>query len=612
MLRLFVTLAWLLAGLGLAPQAMAQAAHVTRSHGSALVRDLALPPDFSNFPYVNANAPKGGEVSLSAVGSFDSFNPFIVRGSPAAGALRVFDTLMVSSADEPGSAYCHVASAIEVPDDRSWVAFDLRPEAKFHDGHPITSEDVAWTFNTLREQGRPFYKQYYADVDSVATDGPQRVVFRFKTTKNRELPQILGEMPILPKHWWEGRDFSKPLSEPPLGSGAYRIGNFEMGRTLVLERVPDYWGRDLPTAKGLNNFDRIRTEYFRDASVSLEAFKAGQVDWRVENIAKNWATAYDFPAVDKGLVKKQSFERNLPTGMQGFAMNTRRPIFADRHVRDAMIQVFDFEWMNRNLFYDSYTRTPSYFNNSDFASSGLPKGLELEYLEPFRGKVPDDVFTREFKLPVTDGSGNNREGLRRALELLKEAGWTVRDRKLVNSAGEPFRFEILLDSPSFERVALPYVQSLERLGMQVNVRTVDPAQYQRLMDTFDYDMTVAVFGQSSSPGNEQLEYWSCQSAKAEGSDNTMGVCDPAIDSLVGEVLHAKDYVHLVAATQALDRVLLNNAYLVPQWFSGKVNVAYWNRFGFPSQPVRAGVVFDAWWVDPALAAATDAARRAGP
>lgn len=582
-----------------------------RVHGLALVGELALPADFKNFPYANPDAPKGGEVSLSAVGSFDSFNPFIVRGAAAASALRVFDTLMVSSADEPGAAYCHVASAVEVAEDHSWVAFDLRPEARFHDGHPITSEDVVWTFNTLREQGRPSYRQYYADVASVAADGPARVVFRFKNNQNRELPQILGEMPILPKHWWDGRDFTKPLTEPPLGSGPYQIGKFEMGRTIFLTRVADYWARDLPTAKGLDNFDIIHTEYFRDAGVAMEAFKAGQIDWRTENIAKSWATAYDFPAVKSGLVRKESLTRNLPTGMQGFAMNTRRPIFADRRVREALVQVFDFEWMNRNLFFDSYSRTLSYFSNSDFASSGLPKGLELEMLEPYRSKVPDEVFTHEFKLPITDGSGNNREGLRRAIELLKQAGWELKDRVLVNAGGQQFSFEILLGSPSFERIALPYIQSLKRLGMEVRVRTVDPSQYQRMTDSFDFDMTDNVFGQSSSPGNEQLEFWSCDSAKNEGSNNIMGVCDPAIDSLVGEVLRAKDYVHLVAATQALDRVLLNYHFVVPQWHSDRVNIAFWNRFGFPTKPVRTGVVFDSWWVDQKLAAATDAARRMG-
>eukprot|EP01037_Dinobryon_pediforme_P012807 gene12807-12906_t len=493
----------------------------TRMHGMALVGAPMLPPDFKNFPYVNPNAPKGGDVSTAAIGSFDSFNPFIVRGTPAAASARVYESLMARSADEPEAAYAHIARFIEMPADRLSVAFELRPEARFQDGHPLRSDDVVWTFNTLREKGRPFYRQYYADVDKVEAEGPLRVVFRFKNNSNRELAQIIGEMPVLPKHWWETRDFTKPLTETPLGSGPYRIARFEMGRTIVLERVKDYWGAQLPTALGLNNFDSIRTEYYRDATVALEAFKAGQVDWRIESSAKNWATAYDFPAMDKGLVKKEAVPTRLPNGMQGYAINTRRKLFTDRRVRAALIEVFDFEWMNKNLFYDNYTRTSSYFSDSDFASTGLPTGDELAMLEKYRDKLPPEIFTRPYKLPVTDGSGNNRAGLRRALDLLKEAGWTIADRKLVNAQGEPFRFEILLRDPAFERIALPYVQSLERLGMDVRVRTVDAAQYQRLLDSFDYDMTDAVFAESDSPGNEQMEFWSCASAKMEGSNNLM-------------------------------------------------------------------------------------------
>jgi microcin C transport system substrate-binding protein len=378
-----------------------------------------------------------------------------------------------------------------------------------------------------------------------------------------------------------------------------------------LERVKDYWGAKVPTAIGLSNFDSIRTEYYRDATVALEAFKAGQVDWRIESSAKNWATAYDFPAMDKGLVKKEAVPTRLPNGMQGYAINTRRKLFTDRRVRAALIEVFDFEWMNKNLFYDNYTRTTSYFSDSDFASSGLPTGDELKMLEKYRDKLPPEIFTKPYKLPVTDGSGNNRAGLRRALDLLKEAGWTIADRKLVNAKGEPFRFEILLRDPAFERIALPYVQSLERLGMDVRVRTVDAAQYQRLLDSFDYDMTDAVFAESDSPGNEQMEFWSCASAKMEGSNNTMGICDPVVDALVGEILAAHDRPTQVTATRALDRVLLAGHYMVPQWHLSAVRLAYWDRFGRPSQPVRSGVEISTWWLDQAKAAVTDPARRMG-
>ena len=595
-----------------AGRACAQAkAGVTRTYGMALVGSPALPEGFAYFPYVNPQAPKGGEMATAAIGSFDSFNPFIVRGTPAAAAAAIFETLMKRSADEPEAAYVHLASVIEIPDDHSGVAFELRPEARFHDGHPLTAEDVVWTFDTLRAKGRPYFRQYYADVDSAAAEGPLRVVFRFKNNTNRELSQILGEMPVLAKHWWAGRDFAAPLSEPPLGSGPYRIGRFEMGRTVTLERVPDYWGAKLPTAIGMANFDVQRTEYFRDATVALEAFKAGQVDWRRENNSKTWATAYDFPAVERGLVKKESIATRLPTGMQGFAMNTRRPVFADRLVRAAMTQMLDFEWMNKNLFYGFYERTSSYFSSSDFASSGLPTGAELALLERYRDKIRPEVFTEPFVLPVTDGSGNNRAGLRRALGLFKQAGWTIVERRMVNASGQPFGFEILLPDSTYERIALPYAETLKRLGIDVRVRTVDPAQYERLTDSFDFDMTIHSIGQSDSPGNEQMEFFSCAAAKAQGSENVMGICDPVVDALIGELLKSKDRASQIAATRALDRVLLWGNYLVPNWHLSAVWVAYWDRFGRPSQPVRTGVDLSTWWIDPVRAAATDAARRDG-
>ena len=584
----------------------AQAAPV---HGIALVGEPALPKDFPYFPYVNPDAPKGGEVVTAAIGSFDSFNPFILRGAPAAAAARVYDTLMTHSDDEPETAYAHLAEDVDVAPDHLSVAFDLRPEAHFNDGHPVTAEDVVWTFETLLKDGRPNYRQYYADVASVAAQGAHRVVFRFKSAENRELPQILGDMPVLPKHWWASRDFTKPLTEAPLGSGPYRITKFEMGRSVTLERVRDYWAQNLPTARGLNNFDVIRSEYYRDATVALEAFKAGQVDWRIENIAKNWATAYDFPAVEKGLVRKLMFTRNLPTGMQGFVMNTRRAIFANKLVRAALVQAFDFEWMNKNLFYGRYARTNSYFSNSDFASSGLPQGEERAVLEAYRDKLPPDIFTTPFTLPVTDGSGNNRLQLRAALALLENAGWRVVDRKLVDSSGKQFTFEILLDAPTFERVALPYAQLLEKLGMKVNVRTVDPAQYQRLSDSYDFDMTVSVFGQSDSPGNEQRDYWSCQSKNTEGGANLAGVCEPAVDALINKIVTAQTRPELITLVRALDRVLLAGNYVVPHWHSEDLTIAAWDRFGIPSQKTRAGTDINTWWVDPAKAAVVDAARR---
>jgi microcin C transport system substrate-binding protein len=582
-----------------------------RTYGLSLLGKPELPPDFKYFPYVNPDAPKGGEVVLGAVGSFDSFNPFIVRGTPATDVIRVWDSLMKPNADEPESEYGLLAQTVELAPDRMSVAFELRPEAKFNDGTPVTAEDVAWTFETLREKGRPFYRQYYADVASVTVEGPRRVVFHFRSNTNRELPLILGQMIVLPKHWWAGREFDKPLTDPPLGSGPYRVGHFEFGRTLSLERVPNAWSKDLPVMRGQNNFDVRRTEFFRDATVSLEAFKAGQIDFREENIAKEWANSYDFPAVQRGAVIKREFRHHLPTGMQGFGMNTRRPLFKDVRVRHALALAFDFEWANANLFYNSYTRTNSYFSNSDLASSGIPEGDELALLNKYRDQLPPELFTQPFKLPVTDGSGNNREQLRAALTLLEQAGWKVRDRKMVDAAGQPFSFEILLAQPAFERVALPYVQWLSKIGIDAHVRTVDPAQYERMMDSYDYDMVVVTYAESESPGNEQSGYWTCPAVKAEGGDNLMGICNPVIDDLVHQVLIAPDRAHLVTATHALDRVLLAGWYVVPHWYLQSVRAAYWDRFGFPDKPVRTGIAFDSWWLDPTKAAANDAARHSG-
>jgi microcin C transport system substrate-binding protein len=596
----------MLAGLLLAPAARAEAQ--AKLHAIAMVGAPKLPPGFTHFPYVNPNAPKGGTVTLGALGSFDSFNPHVLRGVAAGEILRIYDTLLAASADEASAAYAHLAQSVEIAPDKLSVSFNLRPEARFHDGTPITAEDVAWTFMALRTHGRPQYKQYYADVTEVVAESPRRVTFRFRTDQNRELPLILGQLVVLPKHWWAGRDFSKALTEPPLGSGPYRLESFELGRSTVLARVPDYWAKDLPTAKGLYNFDRIRTEYYRDATVALQAFKAGRIDFRRENISKNWATAYDFPAAEKGLVKRETFKHRLPTGMQGWMMNTRRPIFADPRVRHAMAEVFDFEWTNRNLFYGLYTRTESYFSNSELASSGLPSPEELKLLEPFRDRLPQAVFNKEFHLPVTDGSGNNREGLRAALVLLRQAGWEIKDRKLVDPSGKQMSFEILVDDPTIERVATPYAEWLKRLGIDVRVRAVDAAQYQRLTDVFDFDMTMLVLPQSEFPGNEEREFFTCAGARAEGSINVAGICDPAIDALVEKVIAAPDRAEQITATRALDRVLLNNWYTVPNWHLGAVWAAYWDRFGHPQVPVRSGMVFDAWWIDPAKAAATDAAR----
>ncbi|MGE0226576.1 MAG: extracellular solute-binding protein [Acetobacteraceae bacterium] len=610
----------------LAMPAQAADQPVTRSHGITILGTPALPPDFKHFPYVNPDARKGGEVTLAGIGTYDNFNPFILRGTASGGLVspwvilpggsgsgssvgHVWESLLTAADDEIATAYGHLAARIELPEDRMWVAFEIRSEAKFSDGKPVTAEDVAWTYRTLLEKGRPSMRIQLADVKDVAVEGPRRVVFHFKTNENRELPLLVGALPVLPKHFFEGRDFASPLTDTPVGSGPYRVAAFELGRSVTFERNPDWWAKDMPTGKGTNNFDRVRIDYYRDSTVAMEAFKAGAIDLRSENISKNWATAYEFPAVKNGAVIKRSFRHELPGGFQGYAMNTRRPVFADPLVRQAMTEMFDFEWTNRNLFYGAYTRTTSYFSNSPLASSGVPEGAELALLEPFRKELPPELFTQPFKLPVTDGSGNNREQLRRALDLLRKAGWQVKDRKLVDAQGQQMSFTILLSDPSLERPTLPYIEQLKKLGIDARARTVDPAQYQRLTDEFDLDMTMMVYPQGDIPGNELRDYWSCAAAKAKGSSNVSGICDPAVDALIDKVVSATDRDSLTVAARALDRVLLWRNYAVPNWGSRQFNIAYWDRFSAPDKPIRVGFNFDLWWVDPAKAAAADAAKR---
>ncbi|MBB3899416.1 extracellular solute-binding protein [Roseococcus suduntuyensis] len=599
------------AGFGLVAfsgRAMAQQGPI-RTHALSLLGEPALPADFPHWPWVNPDAPKGGQVTLTALGSFDSLNPFILRGTPAVGLINLYDQLLATSSDEASTEYAHLAETIEIPADRMGVSFELREGARWHDGRPITAEDVVFSFQTLRAQGRPFFRSYWGDVAEAVAESPRRVTFRFRSNENRELALILGQIYVLPKHFWEGRDFARPLQEAPLGSGSYRVESFDSGRSITYARVPDAWSANLNTKRGTENFDVMRYEYFRDATVAFEAFKAGQIDFRTENIARNWATGYDFPAMRRGLVIRDEIRHELPTGMQAFVMNLRRPLFQDARVREALMTVFDYEWLNANIFNGLYARTTSFFSNSELASSGLPEGRELEILERYRGRVPESVFTTEYRLPVTDGSGNNRDGLRRALTLMREAGWEVRNRRMVNPQGQGFSFEILLNGASFERVALPYVQWLQRLGIEARVRTVDPAQYQVRTDAFDFDMTVDVMGQSLSPGNEQRDYWTCEKARENGSQNVAGICDPVVDELVELLINAPDREELIHRTRALDRVLLHHHFVIPQWHNRRFWVAFWDRFGRPERNPRYGLGFDSWWIDPARDAALTAARR---
>jgi microcin C transport system substrate-binding protein len=569
------------------------------SHGLSLFGDLKYGPDFTHFDYANPGAPKGGSMRLAAIGTFDSLNPYIVKGVAAAGIGQTFDTLMLASEDEPGSEYGLVAESADLAPDRMSVLYTLRKQARFHDGSPITPDDVIWTFNTLREKGQPMYRSYYGDVDRVEADGERGVRFHFKSADNRELPQILGQMPILSKKYWEGRDFTKTTLDAPLGSGPYKVDSVDPGRSITYRRVPDYWAADLPVRKGRNNVETIRYDYYRDGTIALEALKAGQYDVRLENSSKAWATGYDGPALRQGLLKKEEIPNQLPRGMQGFGYNLRRPLFQDPRVRQALAYAFDFEWSNKNLFYDAYKRTRSYFDNSELAATGLPQGEELKILEPFRGRIPDEVFTTEYNPPRYDGSGNIRDGLREALRLLKEAGWSIKNGKLVNDrTGQPFEFEILLVQPEFERIVLPFVRNLERMGITARVRTVDASQYQKRMDTFDYDMAVESFGQSLSPGNEQRDYWGSAAADEEGSRNVLGIKNPVIDALVEEIIKAPDRASLVARTRALDRVLQWGFYVIPHYHTDVTRVAYWDKFRRPEIAPKYGIGLDTWWVDP--------------
>ena len=570
-------------------------------HGIAMHGEPKYPEGFSHFDYVNPDAPKGGSLELAVVSNgFDSFNPFDIRGVAAAGvSTYVYDTLLESSDDEPFSAYGLIAESLETPEDRSYVVFNLRKEARFHDGEPITAEDVKFSFDILTTKGHPFFRNYYADVSKVTVEGPHRVRFDFGETKNRELPLILGQMPILPAHYWAGRDFGENGLTPPVGSGPYRIGEFEAGRSITYERVKDYWAADLGVRKGRFNFDRIVYEYYTDDTVALEAFKAGNYDFRLESSAKNWATAYTGEPFENGSIIKEAIEHHRPAGMQGFAYNTRREVFADPLVREALAYAFDFEWANQNLFYGQYTRTDSYFENSELASSGLPQGRELEILEAFRDRLDEDVFTEAYQPPSTEGQYGLRKNLKTALELLNRAGYRIRDGKMVHSGtGKPLAFEILLFQKSFERVVLPFKKNLARLGIDVTVRLVDSTQSIQRLRTFDYDMITQVFGQSDSPGNEQRDYWHSSNVDTKGSRNYMGVSDPVIDELISMVIRAPNRDELVYRVRALDRVLLHGHYVIPHWHLSKDRVAYWDHLQRPETTPKNGIDLDNWWARP--------------
>jgi microcin C transport system substrate-binding protein len=587
-------------------------ARAAPEHAIAMLSQPKYGPDFTHFDYADPNAPKGGTLTESAIGTFDNLNPYIVNGAAATGLGLIGNTLTVGSQDEPFTEYGSLAKTIDVADDRASVTYELRPEARWQDGQPITADDVVFSLETLRTKGSPFYRAYYANVVRAEKLGEGKVRFVFENGSNRELPLIMGQLPIVPKHYWEGREFDKTTLEAPIGGGPYRIKSVDPGRSITYERVKDWWGADLPVNKGRYNYDEIRFEYYRDPNVALEAFKAGRFDLRVENSSRFWATGYQGPALDQGLIVKDEIPTESGSGMQAFAYNIRRPVFQDPRVRQALAYAFDFEWTNKTLFYGLYTRTKSYYAGTELASSGLPDPRELALLEPLKDQVPPEVFTKTYEPPATDASGNIRDNLREAVRLFKEAGYEVKGGKLVSTAtGQPLAFEILLEQGGlFDRVVGPFVKNLERLGVQATVREVDDAQYERRQQDFDYDMIVAVWGESQSPGNEQRDFWGSQSADAQGSQNYIGIKDPAVDALIGKVVGASTREDLVAACHALDRVLLWHHYVIPHWHTNVARIAQWDEFGRPAVSPRYGIDLFSWWIDPAKAEQLQAKKRA--
>jgi microcin C transport system substrate-binding protein len=580
--------------LGLAGQACAAARHAVTLYDEP----AKYPAGFQHFDYVNPDAPKGGTLRQAGFGGFDSLNPFINKGVAADEIGLVYDTLTKRSLDEPFTEYGLLAESIEKAPDNRWVRFRLRKEARFHDGAPVTAADVVFTFDTLMKDGAPQYRAYYADVERAVAENERTVRFDFRHADNRELPLIIGQLPVLPKHAWEGREFARTSLEPPLGSGPYRVAEVQAGRSIRYERVRDWWARNLPVNRGQYNFDSLVIDYYRDNTVALEALKAGQFDFWVESSAKNWATAYDSPAVQNGRLIKEEIANHNPAGMQGFIFNLRRPLFQDVRVREALGLLFDFEWTNRQLFYGAYTRTHSYFENSELAASGLPSPAELKLLEPWREQLPSQLFEAAYQPPQSDGSGVIREQRRRAFELLQAAGWRLENDRMVDMSGKPVTIEFLLAQVEFERVLLPFKRNLASLGIELQIRRADVSQYINRLRSRDFDLIVGGFSQSSSPGNEQREYWHSSSADNPGSRNLIGLKSPIIDALVDGLINADSRQSLITHTRALDRVLLWGHYVIPNWHIKTWRVARWNHLAHPPVAPLYDIGLYTWWVRP--------------
>ncbi|WP_353188386.1 extracellular solute-binding protein [Pseudomonas sp.] len=584
-------------------------ATITESHGYAQFGTLKYPARFTHFDWVNPQAPKGGTLRVMAFGTFDTVNPYTLKGtSPVTtanflqyGINELNEPLMVGtgqyspSGDEPASSYGLIAQSVEYSEDRSWVVFNLRPEARFHDGAPITAYDVAFSYRTLLKDGHPLYRTALQEVLRVDILNKQRIRFVFKRSGNPLLILRLGELPVLPQHYWKDRDFKATTFEPPLGSGPYRITTVTPGRQLIFERVKDYWGKDLPVNRGKYNFDRMEVEFYRDSDVAFEAFKAGEFDIYIEHQAKNWVNGYNFPAVRRGEVIKAQIPHQIPTQTQGLFMNSRRATFADVKTREALGLMFDFEWTNRALFSDAYKRTSSYYPNSEFTASGLPVGHEWLMLKPYKEQLPVRLFTEPFTLPKTDGRGIPRETMRKALALLAEAGWKLHGQRLQDKDGQPLRFELLLVNPSLERLYQPYIENLNSIGIDARLRTVDRAQYKQRLDQFDFDMISMTLGQTLSPGLEQWQYFHSSQVNVKGSKNYAGIANPVVDHLLEQLLAARTRDEQVAAGKALDRVLLWQHYSIPNWYLNYHRLAYRNRLAFVTTPPYT-LGLSAWWL----------------
>jgi len=569
---------------------------VVTSYYLSLRATPKYPENFKHFDYVNPEAPKGGSITLASIGTFDNFNRYASRGLSAEGSDELYDTLMKSSDDEIDILYPLIAEKVEYPETHNWIIFHINPKATFQDGEKITAQDVVFSFNKFMTEGVVQFKQYYSDVTEFKALDTHKVKFTLKAG-DKEMLMSLAGLTILPEHYWKDNNFSEPLSEIPVGSSGITIGSYKMGQYVILERVKDYWGKDLPVNKGLNNFDTIRYDYYKDEVVTLEAFKAGEYDFRTENVAKQWATMYTGPNFDNQSIIKEEIQHDIPQGMQAFVFNMTHPVLKDPQVREALVYAMDFEWLNKHLFYSQYTRTRSYFQNSEYEAKGLPSEKELEYLEPIKDKVPPRVFTEEYQPPETDGSGNIRPQIRSALRIFKSAGWEIKDKKMTHmETGKLLEFELLIYSPTFERIAIPIQNNLKKMGITMNIRRVDTSQFTNRMRERDFDIISRGYSANYYPSSNLKIVW--HSKYLDSTWNTAGITDPAVDYIVERIEeNQQNSDALLYYGKVLDRVLQWNFVVIPQWHLSKFRVAYWNKFSRPEKRAKYALGFNTWWID---------------